>query len=104
MERITGPYKGFFLAAYTVENASGYVGYAKVCILRPESVWNADTVEKLTCAPGRTELEAMVAAERKARKEIGLMVANSDSTFDPAALNGKPAASVAPTVPPRHLP
>jgi len=29
MERITGPYKGFFIAAYTVENDAGHVGYAK---------------------------------------------------------------------------
>ena len=68
MERISGPYKGFFIAAYTVENDSGYVGYAKVCMMEPDSVWNADPVEKLTSATGfRSELEAIVAAERKAR-------------------------------------
>lgn len=75
MERISGPYKGFFIAAYTVENDSGYVGYAKVCMLEPDSVWNADPVEKLTSATGyRNELEAIVAAERKARRGIADMV------------------------------
>ena len=39
MERITGPYMGFFIAAYTVENDTGHVGYAKVCPLEPDSVW-----------------------------------------------------------------
>ena len=47
------------------------VGYAKVCLMEPDSVWNADPVEKLTSATGfRNELEAIVAAERKARQDI----------------------------------
>ncbi len=87
MERITGPYKGFFLAAYTVKNESGFVGYAKVCMLEPDSVWNADPVEKLTSAAGfRTELEAIVAAERKARKEIAEMVGVPEIPTEPGAL------------------
>ena len=80
MERITGPYKGFFIAAYTVENDSGHVGYAKVCLMEPDSVWSADPVEKLTSATGfRSELEAIVAAERKARKDIAEMVGSATS-------------------------
>ena len=87
MERISGPYKGLFIAAYTVENDSGYVGYAKVCLLEPDSVWSADPVEKLTSATGfRTELEAIVAAERKARKDIAEMVGSGDIPTDPAPL------------------
>jgi hypothetical protein len=84
MERISG-YKGFFIAAYTVQNDSGYVGYAKVCMLEPDSVWNADPVEKLTSAAGyRSELEAIVAAERKARLDIAHMV--GEPTTEPGAL------------------
>lgn len=87
MERITGPYKGFFIAAYTVENDSGHVGYAKVCLMEPDSVWNADPVEKLTSATGfRSELEAIVAAERKARKDIAEMVGSGDIATVPAPL------------------
>jgi len=71
MERITGPYKGYFIAAYTVEAGNQFVGYAKVCLDEPDSVWNASTVEKLTSATGcRSELEAVVAAEQKARRAI----------------------------------
>lgn len=89
MERISGPYKGFFIAAYTVENASGYVGYAKVCMLEPDSVWSADPVEKLTSATEyRTELEAIVAAERKARQDIAHMV--GEPTTEPGALTKTP--------------
>ena len=87
MERISGPYKGFFIAAYTVESDSGHVGYAKVCLMEPDSVWSADPVEKLTSATGfRTELEAIVAAERKARKDIAEMVGSGDIPTDPAPL------------------
>jgi hypothetical protein len=87
MERITGPYKGFFIAAYTVENDSGYVGYAKICMLEPDSVWSADPVEKLTSATGyRTELEAIVAVERKARLDIAQMV--GEPATEPGALTG----------------
>jgi hypothetical protein len=94
MERITGPYKGFFIAAYTVENDAGHVGYAKVCLIEPDSVWNADPVEKLTSATGfRTELEAIVAAERKARKDIAEMTGSGDIPTDPAPLTPIPEPS-----------
>jgi hypothetical protein len=88
MERITGPYKDFFIAAYTVENESGFVGYAKVCLVEPDSVWSADPVEKLTSATGfPTELEAIVAAERKARRDIAEMLGVAEIPTEPGALN-----------------
>lgn len=91
MERISGPYKGFFIAAYTVENDTGHVGYAKVCLTQPESVWTADPVEKLSSATGfHTELEAIVAAERKARKDIAEMVGVGEIPTDPAPLTPTP--------------
>src|SRR4030095_2128507 len=66
MERISGPYKGYFIAAYTVQADSTFVGYAKVCLHEPESVWTANSVEKLTSASGcKRELEAVRAAEQK---------------------------------------
>jgi hypothetical protein len=84
MDRITGPFKGFFIAAYTVENDSGFVGYAKVCMTQPDSVWSADPVEKLTSAAGfRNELDAIQAAERKAREDIAQMVGSYDSAIEP---------------------
>jgi hypothetical protein len=88
MERISGPYKGFFIAAYTVEAGEQFVGYAKVCMEEPESVWNADPVEKLTSAAGfRTELEAVTAAERKARQAIGEILGNWNPITAPGELN-----------------
>jgi hypothetical protein len=79
MERISGPYKGHFIAAYTVESGRSFVGYAKICVREPRSVWNADEVEKLTSVSGcRTELEAMLAAERKARQEVAHMLGHPE--------------------------
>jgi hypothetical protein len=86
MERISGPYKGYFIAAYSVEAGAYFVGYAKVCSEQPEDVWNTSAVEKLTSAPGcRTELEAVAAAERKARNVIADLASDWDSTA-PGAL------------------
>ena len=40
MERITGPFKGYFIAAYTVESGDEFIGFAKICIAKPDSVHN----------------------------------------------------------------
>ncbi|HSV35299.1 MAG TPA: hypothetical protein VLI46_07060 [Ramlibacter sp.] len=81
MERISGPYRGYYIAAYTVEADSSFIGYAKVCAEEPESVWNTQGVEKLTSASGyRSELEAVLAAEQKARRAIAEITADGDFT------------------------
>jgi hypothetical protein len=88
MERISGPYKGYFIAAYTVPAGENFVGYAKICVSEPDNVWNAQSVEKLTSATGyRSEQEAMVAAERKARQAIAEILGSSDPVTAPGALN-----------------
>ncbi len=87
MERISGPYKGYFLAAYTVGNAPHFSGYAKICTIEPTNVWNATTVEKLASATGfRSEEEALAAAERLARHMIADIVGNWDQVSAPGAL------------------
>lgn len=87
MERITGPYKGHFIAAYTVHAGQTYVGYAKICHDAPQSVWSAAPVEKLAAVHGcRSELEAMTAAEKKARQEIVQMQGCERQSSDFGAL------------------
>jgi hypothetical protein len=90
MERITGPYRGYYIAAYSVESGASFVGYAKVCQEEPTDVWNAESVEKLTSAAGcKSELEAVSAAERKARQIIAELTADWDSSpTAPGALEG----------------
>ena len=88
MERISGPYKGYYIAAYTVPAGHNFVGYAKICMSEPDDVWNAQSVEKLTSATGyRSEHEAIVAAERKAREAIADLLGSSDPITAPGALN-----------------
>jgi hypothetical protein len=86
MERISGPYKGYFIAAYTIEAGKQFVGYAKVCAEEPDSVWNVGVVEKLTSATALSELEAVAAAEQKARRVIADLTTGWDSTTSPGAL------------------
>jgi len=83
MERISA-YKGYFIAAYSVEAGKQFVGYAKVCAEEPGSVWNVNVVEKLTSATAMSELEAVSAAEQKARRAI----ADLTSGWDPSTLTG----------------
>jgi hypothetical protein len=86
MERISA-YKGYFIAAYTVEAGKQFVGYAKVCAAEPDSVWNVQAVEKLTSANALSELEAVAAAEQKARRAIAELVSSWDAhTSSPGAL------------------
>jgi hypothetical protein len=87
MERVSGPYKGYFIAAYAVDTGGQFVGYAKVCLEEPRNVWESAAVEKLASASGcRSELEAVVAAERKAREAIGELVGSTDPVTAPGAL------------------
>jgi hypothetical protein len=86
MERISGPYKGYFIAAYSVEAGTRFVGYAKVCAEEPDSVWKVDAVEKLTSATAQSELDAVSAAERKARRVIADLTSGWDSTTAPGSL------------------
>jgi hypothetical protein len=87
MERVSGPYKGYFIAAYTVEAGGQFVGYAKVCAEEPRNVWDSNSVEKLASANGcRSELEAVAAAERKAREAIAEILGSTDPITVPGSL------------------
>jgi hypothetical protein len=72
VERITGPIRAnFYIAAYAIESATGYYGYAKVCEGRPDDVWSAAALRKVGtdidyAQPG----EALREAEQLARIAI----------------------------------
>jgi hypothetical protein len=88
MERISGPYKGYFIAAYTVGDGQIFAGYAKICMAEPASVWTAESVEKLSTATGyRSEEQALVAAEKKARIVIADIVGSTAPISAPGELN-----------------
>ena len=70
MHRISGPYRGYYVAAYTVESKGGFVGYGKACVTRPRAAWRALATADVTSSSYPSELQALVAAEHKVRLEI----------------------------------
>jgi hypothetical protein len=61
LEEVVGPIFGFYLACYSVETEAGYFGYAKVCLERPASVWDAKAIRKSAEGPFETPETAMAA-------------------------------------------
>ena len=50
MERISGPHRGFYVAAFaseTGEPGESFLGHAKICRRRPENYWDANCLVKL---------------------------------------------------------
>jgi hypothetical protein len=70
MHRISGPHRGYFVAAYTEQVRGGFVGYGKACVARPTSAWRAHAAADVTSGLYPSELQALVAAEHKVRLEI----------------------------------
>lgn len=71
MERIEGPVRGHYLAAYTVAADDGHFGYAKICAVRPECVWDAaGAVFKVGAGPFDSEGSALAAALGKAEEQL----------------------------------
>jgi hypothetical protein len=70
MHRVSGPYRGYFVAAYTVQSKGGFVGYGKACTSRPVAAWRANGKADVISSVYTNELQALVAAEHKVRLEI----------------------------------
>ncbi|MBC5768319.1 hypothetical protein [Ramlibacter albus] len=74
LERITGPYRGLYIAAYAcpVGEAGQFHGFAKVCGAQPLSYWEATQVVRKLSAPAwsATADEALAAAEEVAQMAI----------------------------------
>lgn len=69
-ERVTGPWNGMFIAAYSAELGGRFYGYAKLCDVPPPDVWSAKALVKVTAAPRSGGAQAMRAAENKALRII----------------------------------
>lgn len=74
MDRISGPYKGYYVAACALpmgELGNQFIGYAKVCASKPRNCWDGPAVfEHSADQVCNAEDEAMAAAEEAARKRI----------------------------------
>jgi hypothetical protein len=70
MHRISGPYRGYFVAAYTSSVKGGFIGLGKVSATRPVGDWWQRSPADFTSSIYPSEQQALVAAEHKARLEI----------------------------------
>lgn len=61
IEEIIGPVCGYWLACYTHEAEEGYFAYAKLCLVKPEHVWDAVAQRKMAAGPYRSP-EAAISA------------------------------------------
>lgn len=67
LERITGPWHGVYVAAYTTELEGLFYGYAKLCRAKPPDVWAVQTVLKLSHRDSCTsETDALETIEARA--------------------------------------
>lgn len=75
MERISGPYNGFYIASYAGESGGPiptFFAYAKVCRGKPANYWDAHCCAKVPAAqPHPTALAAIAEAEKRAREHAG---------------------------------
>lgn len=77
MDRVTGPFDGYFVASSANEISGRYLGFAKVCCSRPGSFWLATLCEEPGCCAHLcggglfdTPEAAMASAELLARGHI----------------------------------
>jgi hypothetical protein len=83
IEEVVGPVCGYYLASYTVEAEDGYYAYAKLCIDKPRSVWQAAAVRKVAAGPYASPEAAITGVvdlvimklSRKREEEHGLQYA-----------------------------
>ena len=79
VERIVGPIRGYFIASYACEMGElgeQYLGFAKVCMSRPEDYWMAQACAKFSCEElASTAEDALDNAEFRARMQIANMPA-----------------------------
>jgi hypothetical protein len=69
LERVSGPFKGYFLAAYAVPaGPAGFVAYYKVCNGPPASYWEACCLVK-----GRSRDASDLAGALHEAEELGLV-------------------------------
>jgi hypothetical protein len=88
MHRVTGPHRGYYVAAYTMKvKGGGFIGYGKACVTRPTAAWRTKGGTGLASSVYPNELQALVAAEHKVRLEIEQMPPSWEPFTAPDALD-----------------
>ena len=76
MERISGPYNGFYIATYAGESSTtaSFFAYAKICRGKPANYWDAHCCAKVPAiTPHPTAQAAIAEAEQRAREQTGAL-------------------------------
>lgn len=69
-ERISGPYHGYYVAAYAIACEEGFLGYAKVCNGPVADIWGCDAISKVGCGLSSSPESAVDEVEIRARLTI----------------------------------
>ena len=76
MELITGRIHGYYLACYTVPTRDGHYGYAKICLDRPQCVWEPEfAVRKVSAGPFPEARDALLAVRVETERKLALRLA-----------------------------
>jgi len=79
MERISGPYNGFYIATYASDTSGSgnrYLAYSKICRGRPDNYWDAHCCAKIAGEQAHATAQAALAeVESRAREQTGNLVA-----------------------------
>jgi hypothetical protein len=84
LEKIAGPFSGFYIASYVAPSADArcYTSYAKICRRRPASYWEAESIFKLFGGERHvSEAVALATANLAAREQIDHLPSLECSTF-----------------------
>ena len=85
MERITGPYRGYFIAAFSVPQEARYAGRAYICTDKPDTLKDAHRVEQVSSVGVYADQErAVQAAEFQAR----FIIDGLDQNWEPFTAPG----------------
>ena len=82
MEKITGPWDGIYIAAYTAELGGMFYGYAKLSTVCPDEVWTAEALLKVTTEHSYVDAaQALAAAHDLALRWIPEVLAPHNEEF-----------------------
>jgi hypothetical protein len=78
MERITGPFNGFYIATYAAQAGDAgrsFLAYAKICRGKPDNYWDAHCCAKISTERAHDNAhDALHEAELRARGETQNLV------------------------------
>jgi hypothetical protein len=78
LERISGPYHGYYVAAYAIASDDGILGFAKVCAGPVADVWSCEAISKVGCGISSSSENAVDEVEIRARDAIRFLRQYSD--------------------------